>query len=101
DRQTRDRVEACEPIVAAFQDAEQGVVVLRRDRVELVIVTTSTRYGQAEEGLCQHVNAVVKTVGLVLADIHRRMHFLAEEPERGAEDRFVGPPLTPRPLPPR
>ena len=85
----RDRVEPRQPIVAALQEAEEGVVVLGRDRVELVIVAARTGHRQAEERLRHHVDAVVEAVGLVLANVHGRMDLLAEEPEAGAEDRFV------------
>ena len=44
------------------EDAVQGVVVLDRDRVELVIVATRAGDGQAEEGLGRRVDALIDGV---------------------------------------
>src|SRR5262249_39543691 len=71
------------------EEAELRVIILRGDGVELVIVTAGAGHGQAEERLGQHIDLVVEAVGLILANVHRRMHFFAEEPEAGGEDRFV------------
>ena len=73
----------------ALQVAGQGVVVLRGDRVELVVVAAGAGDGQAQEGLGEDVDLVVDAVRLVLADVDRRMRPLAEEEEAGAEDRLV------------
>ncbi len=84
-------VEAHLPVTAALDEAVQGVVILRRDGVELVVVAPRTGDGQAEKRLAQHVDAVVEAVGLVLPNVHRRMDLLAQKPEAGAQDRLVEP----------
>src|SRR5437016_3373528 len=43
------RVEAGQPIAAADKEAEQGIVVLRRDGIELVVVAAGTRDSQTKE----------------------------------------------------
>src|SRR5207302_1095400 len=43
----------------ALEDTGEGVVILVRDRVELVIVTAGTADGHAEEGLAEGVELLV------------------------------------------
>ena len=76
-------------IGAADEETGERVVVALGDGIELVVVAAGAGDGHAEEGFRHHVEAVVHAVALVLADVHGRMHFLAEEPEAGAEDGFV------------
>ena len=76
-------------IGAADEEAGERVVVALGDGVELVVVAAGAGDGHAEEGFRHHVEAVVHAVALVLADVHGRVDFLAEEPEAGAEDGFV------------
>src|SRR5205085_1835105 len=52
-------------VFGAGDDAGQRVVVLRRDRVELVVVAAGARHRQAEEGARQGVDAVVVLVELL------------------------------------
>ena len=60
-------------IARAAQVAGQGVVVARRDGVELVVVAAGAGDGLAQERLAEHVDLVVDPVGLLLADIDRRL----------------------------
>ena len=69
--------------------AGQGVIVLGRDRVELVVVAAGAGDRQAEERLRQHVDLVVDATHPLLAHVHRRVRPLAQEEESGAEDRLV------------
>ena len=50
-------------IVGAGEHAGQGVVVVRRDRVELVVVAAGAGDGQAEQAAADRVDAVVPLVG--------------------------------------
>ena len=64
------------------EHAEQRVVVLRGDRVELVVVAAGAGERQAEERLAEHVDLVVDPVGVLGPRIDRRVLRLAEPPER-------------------
>ena len=55
-----------------------------------MVVATGTGDGQAQERLGHHVEPVVHPVGLVLANIDRRVDLLAQEPETRAQDRLIG-----------
>ena len=68
----------------AREDAVQRVVILRRDRVELVVVAARARDGQAEETFGHRVDAVVDHVVRVIEPLADR-----DEAERG-EPRVVG-----------
>ena len=74
-------------LAAAREDAVQRVVILRRDRIELVIVAARAGDRQAEEALRHDVDAVVDDVVLhslePLAD--------REEAERGEVARVLRP----------
>ena len=54
----------------AFQVSHQGVVILARNRVKLVIVAAGAGHRQAKKRLAQYVNLVVDPVGLVGANVH-------------------------------
>ena len=73
------------------QHAEQRVVVLRRDRVELVVVAAGTRHRQPEHRLAEHVDLVVDPVRVLRPRIDRRVLRLAEPPEPGRRERLVRP----------
>ncbi len=70
----------------------QGVVILHRDGIELVVVAASARDGQAQEAARDDVDAVVDDVVLVV----KKPPAESEEPERGerglvlAERQAVG-----------
>src|SRR5256885_1805232 len=74
------------PVGTADEEARERVIVRLRNRVELVVVASCATNGDAEERLAHHIKAIVHPVRLVLADVHGRMHFFAEEPEARAED---------------
>ena len=54
-----------------------------------MVVATGTAEREPEERLAEGVDAVVGPVGVVLADVHRRVHLLAQIPEAGAHDRTI------------
>ena len=54
-----------------------------------MVVAAGTAQGQPEKRLAEGVDAVVHPVGLVLRDVDRPMHRLAQKPESGADDRFI------------
>ncbi len=62
----------------AREEPGKGVVVLRADRVELVVVAASTGHRQAQKRLGKDVDLVVDPPQLVLADVHRRVCALAQ-----------------------
>ena len=84
-----DRRESRLSVAGTDQKAGQRVVVLLRQGVELVVVAAGAADGQRQERLAHHIQAVVHAIRLVLADIHGRVHFLTQEPEARAQDRFV------------
>ena len=66
------------------EDAVQGVVILNRNRVELMVVTAGARHGESEEGLGARVDALVDDVVRVVEALTD-----GEEAECG-EARIVG-----------
>ena len=74
----------------AVEGAEQRVVVLLADRVELVVVAPGARDGQAHERLRHHVHLVVGPLDPVLPRIDRLVAVLDEPVVGGADDRLVG-----------
>ena len=73
----------------AFDDAEQAVVILLLDGIELVIVATGAGDRQAEECFGHDIDLVIDAIGLILANIDRCVDLLTEPPEPGADDGFV------------
>ena len=59
------------------------------NRVKLVVVAAGTAQRQTENGLTERVDTVVGAVSLVLADIDRRVHLLAQIPETGTDNRSI------------
>ena len=55
----------------AEEDPRQGVVVLGRDRIELVIVAAGTGQRQPQKGAAHHVDLIIHVVGdhLLLVDV--------------------------------
>ena len=84
-----DCIETDLAIARALQIAGQCVVVVLRDRVELVIVATGTGDGHSQERSGRDVEHVGVAVGFVLTDADRRVDRLAQVPETGTEHRFV------------
>ena len=72
------RVDADLAHVGRIQDAEQRVVVGRRDRIELVVVAAGAGDCQALRGLGKHVDLVVDLVGPRLDRIGRRVQHLPQ-----------------------
>ena len=74
----------------AAEDAEQGVVILRRDGIELVVVAASAGHGRRLKGFRERVDLVVKQViadrseadAVIVID-------LAEAIEASPNDRLV------------
>ena len=60
------------------EDGLETVIVLLRDRIILMVVTTGAGNGHTQECFAKDIDAIVKPVGLVLPDIHGRMHLLAQ-----------------------
>ncbi len=83
------RFEAYLPVAAAQEEAAEGVVILRTDGIELVVVTSRAGHGQAQERLGEHVELVVQPLAFVLPDVHGRMILLAEEGPAGPQHGFV------------
>ena len=54
-----------------------------------MIVAASAGDSHRQEGFGKHIDLVIEPVGLVAANVHRRMLGFAEEPKTGAEDRLV------------
>ena len=84
-----DRLEGNLPVAARHEHAGEGVVVFVGNGVELVVVAAGTAHGQPEKRLAEGVDAVVHPVGLVLRNVDRPMHRLAQKPESRADDRLV------------
>ena len=78
-------------IRTADQKARECVVVALRDRIELMVMTPRAGDGQAEEGLAEDVEPIVHPIGLVGADVNRRVNLLAQEPEARPLHRFIRP----------
>ena len=72
----------------AVEDAGHGIVVARRDRVELVIVAAGAGHGQAEEGLRGRVDLLVRQVHLELQRRSARRAAWARSP--GSPSRSSG-----------
>src|SRR5207248_1401176 len=82
-------------LARAGEDAGQGVVILRRDRIELVIVTASAGDRQAEKRAAERVNTLLPLLrDYRLDDIRSELQLLpvartqANETERGAVVRL-------------
>ena len=75
----------------ALEIAGKSVVILGRDSVELVVVAAGASNGHRQKGLGKDVDLIVEMIGLIAADVHRRVLGFAEEPEPGGENRLVGP----------
>ena len=74
----------------AVHRAEERVVVLLADRVELVVVAAGARHGQPKERLRRHVHLVVRPLDAILPGIDR-LEAVLDEPEVGRTDhRLVG-----------
>ena len=54
-----------------------------------MVVTAGAAYGQTQKRLSEDIDAIGQAVGEVLADVNRRVNLLAQQPEAGAEDRFI------------
>ena len=78
-------------VPGALEEAREGVVVSRGDRVELVVVAPGAADGQAQEGLGEDVDLVVDAADFLLADVDRGVGPLAEAEEPGADDGLVEP----------
>src|SRR5262249_41367408 len=77
------------PVVAAFQETKQGVVITGGNGVELVIMATGAGHSQAQERFGHDIEAVIEPGGLVLSRIDRRMDLFSQKPKSRAQDRFV------------
>jgi hypothetical protein len=75
--------------LGARQDARQGVVVARGDRVELVVVTAGATDRQAEDGLADRVELLVDHVDQQLLLIGRADHLGPDDQEPGRHDVLV------------
>ena len=53
-----------------MKEAREGVVVLRDNGIELVVVAAGARESRRQERACEHVDLVGDAVGLILADVH-------------------------------
>ena len=84
-----NRLETHLAIAAADQESRQAVVILLRNRVELVIVATRAGDRESEKGFRHHVEAAVHPVALVLPNVQRPAHLFTEKPETRAEDGFI------------
>src|SRR5690606_18015717 len=84
-----DRVEAYLPVRRALQITKQTVVIRLRNRIELVVVTTSTCDRESEKGLAEDIDHVVEPIALILPDVDRRMNPFAEKPKARSQNRFV------------
>ena len=73
----------------ALKEAGERVEVVRLHRVELVVVTPRAAHRHAQERLAHHVDLVRDALRLVAAHVDRAVRALAQEPEAGADDRFV------------
>ena len=78
-------------VLGAREDSGQRVVVLRRDRVELVIVAAGARHRQAEEPAAERVDPVVDLVRLRLSRAARVL--VVDRSQREVTQR--GKPLQP------
>ena len=85
----RQRLERHLPIPGRHHRTGDRVVVGGGDGVELVVVASRASQREPEKRLAERVHAVVDPVGLVLADVDRRVDLLAEQPEAGTDDRLV------------
>src|SRR5262249_22679895 len=74
--------------LGAAEDARHGVIVLLRDRIELVIVATGTRYGQTLEGLERGVDLLVDHVHLELLAVALVMGLRAKGEEAGGDEEL-------------
>ena len=90
------RLEAHLPEARTKHEPAQGVVILRADRVELVVMATGAGDRQPEERLAEDIDLVVDAVALVLPDVDRRMHFLAKKSPPGPKHGLVDVQLTQR-----
>ena len=58
-----------------------------------MIVATRTPQRKPQKCLAKCVDPIVDAIGFVLCDVDRRMHLFTQQPEAGADNRFVGPRL--------
>ena len=72
--------------VGALEDAGHRVVALRRDRVELVVMTPRTADAQPHERLADRVDLLVDDVQLHLARIRLGQNLCADHEKTGRDD---------------
>ena len=85
-----DRLVTNQPEPAALEESRERVVVLLRNRVELVVVTPRTANRQCQEGLAEDIDHVVVSIGLILSHVDRRVAPVSHVPEPGPQHRLVG-----------
>src|SRR6185369_5380242 len=71
------------------QVTRQRVIILRRDRIKLVVVAAGAGDGLTEKSLAEDVELIVDAVGLVLADIDGSLLPFVHPPKAGGQDRLV------------
>ena len=52
-------------------------------------MTPGAREGDSKERLAHDIDLIIDAVNLVLSDVDGLMHFLAQEPKAGGDDRLV------------
>ncbi len=82
-------VEPFDASTRTLQKPGQGVVVGRRDRIELMIMAASTRDREPKKRLAEHIDLIVNAKSFFKFHIDRRVLVFAEIPKPRRDDGFV------------
>src|SRR5205085_10842805 len=76
-------------VAGAFEITGEGVIVARRDRIKLVVMTARAGNRLRQERFAQDINLVIDDIGLLLADIDWGLLGLPHPEKPSGQNGFI------------